>query len=410
MKKKSKKKFIILGIVLIVAIAGGLYFRGMKAQKPMGNFVKTETVQKRDISSTIYSTGRVVSVEEKNIYTDLEGKAVQILVQEGDSVKKGDILAELESEGIKAKLLESEIVYQNAKTDVLKTKAISDSETAYQREKSAYEEAFKIYENNKILQSTGAISDKELEESRNAYRNAYNLYISAKTAFENNSDVTISQLKYEGAKAKYESLKREYEKTKIISPIDGTVTMVNLKQGEKTDPSKEIFRVETTDNLKVKISIGEYDINRVAIGQKAMIRGDGIGEEKYSGEIIKIAPIAYSESGGQSVNTVVPVEVKINESNTKFKPNFSANVEIEIASVTDVITIPFEAMVRDKDGNLSIFVVENNIAIKKNIKTGVEGELYLEVVESDLKEGDVILINPAADIQDGSEVIVGGGI
>jgi HlyD family secretion protein len=162
--------------------------------------------------------------------------------------------------------------------------------------------------------------------------------------------------------------------------------------------------------LKVEISIGEYDVNRVKIGQKTIIRGDGIGDEKYSGEIIKIAPIAYSESGGQSVNNVVPVEVKINESNTKFKPNFSANVEIEVASVKDAITIPFEAMVRDKDGAISIFVVEDNIAVKKNIKTGVEGELYLEVTEGDLEEGDMIIINPAANIQDGSEVIVGGGI
>ena len=408
--KKSKKKFIILGIILIIAVSAGLYLRGANTQQPMGNFVKTETVEKRDVSSTIYSTGKVVSVEEKNIYTDLEGKVVAILVQEGDKVKKGDVLAELESEGIKSKLLDAEIVYQNAKTSVLKSKAISDSEAAYEKEKAAYEEALNTFENNKILNSTGAISDKEFEESRNAYKNAYNSYIAAKTEFENNSDVTISELKYEGAKAQYESLKREYEKTKIVSPIDGTVTIVNLKHGEKTDPSKEIFRVETVDNLKVEISIGEYDVNRVKIGQKTMIRGDGIGDEKYSGEIIKIAPIAYSESGGQSVNNVVPVEVKINESNTKFKPNFSANVEIEVASVKDAITIPFEAMARDKDGSIFVFVVEDNIAIKKNIKTGVEGELYLEVAEGDLKEGDMIIINPAANIQDGSEVIVGGGI
>lgn len=408
--KKSKKKFIILGIILIIAVSAGLYLRGANTPQTVGNFVKTEAVEKRDISSTIYSTGKVVSVEEKNIYTDLEGKVVAILVQEGDTVKKGDILAELESEGIKSRLLDAEIVYQNAKTNVLKSKAISDSEAAYEKEKSNYEETLKTFENNKILNSTGAISNKEFEESRNAYKNAYNSYIAAKTEFENNSDVTISELKYEGAKAQYESLKREYEKTKIVSPIDGTVTIVNLKQGEKTDPSKEIFRVETVDNLKVEISIGEYDVNRVKIGQKTIIRGDGIGDEKYSGEIIKIAPIAYSESGGQSVNNVVPVEVKINESNTKFKPNFSANVEIEVASVKDAITIPFEAMVRDKDGAISIFVVEDNIAVKKNIKTGVEGELYLEVTEGDLEEGDMIIINPAANIQDGSEVIVGGGI
>ena len=109
---------------------------------------------------------------------------------------------------------------------------------------------------------------------------------------------------------------------------------------------------------------------------------------------------------GQSTETVVKIKMAINEKNTKFKPNFSANVEIQTAAIDNALTIPYESIYTTKEGEKLVFVVKDGMLSERKVKTGVEGDLVVEVIGSVLEDQEVIVLNPTEDLKDGAKVIV----
>lgn len=413
---RLKKKTLLISFVVIVVIFF-ISFATVKAIKSKNNKgipVKTAKIEKQDIKSNIFTSGVVVSKEERQVASDLTRKVIEILVEEGDKVTKGQMLAKLDASELEYQLKDAEINLEISK-DKLQQLSKQDKaslETTFKNAEIFYNELLKNYEDKKSLYEAGAISKNDLNTAKSSMERAYNEYILAKKNYENADDLSEIRIQEKQIKAlelRIAKIKEDIEKTNITSPIDGTITKVNASELSIVSPNMVLFNIQDIENLEVVTNISEYDISKVKLGQLVKITGDGIGKEEYEGVIKYISPHAESIRNGQSTETVVEVKIDIKDKDTEFKPNFTANIEINTANKKGVLVVPYEAIYTNKDGTKSIFIVEDDKAKKINIETGIEGDMVVEVIGEGFKEGDLVILNPTEKIEDGSSVKVNRG-
>ncbi|SHJ67510.1 efflux RND transporter periplasmic adaptor subunit [Paramaledivibacter caminithermalis] len=416
MRKFKKKNILIISAVLIVvAFISLATVNAMRLKEQGGLPVKTTSILKQDIESNIFASGTIVSKEEREITSDLSGKVREVLVEEGMKVKKGDLLAKLDSDELEYNLKQSEIKLEVAKDKLnqLRKENMSTLETEYKNTQIRYKDAKKKYEDKKALFEAGAISENELEQAKSDMQTAYNDYTLAKKKYEDADvlgEIRIQEKEVRAMELEIEKIKSDIKKTNIISPIDGTVIEVNISELSIIAANTLMFKIQDTENLEVITNISEYDVGKVKIGQTVNVTSDGAENKEYKGTVAYISPNAVVEKNGQGTETVVKVKVDINSKNTQFKPNFSANVEINTANKKDVLVVPYEAIYADKDGTKCIYIVEDNKAKKCVINTGIEGDMVTEIIGDGLKENDLVILNPTEKIKDGMDVKVNKGI
>lgn len=410
MFKLKKKKTIIIAILIILGLSVSLAtVKAMKSKESNGIPVKTTVIQRRDIESNIFTSGTVVSKETREISCDLSGKIDEVLVKEGDRVKKGEILAKVNSSSLEYEVKQAELNLEIAKTKIenLRIEDRDNLEISFKNAEIKYNDALRDYENKKALFQSGAISQMDLNAAKSTMETTSNQYFLAKKnleTLENQSEIVIQEKELKTAELELEKYKSDLEKTNIKSPINGTITSVNISELSIIGPSTILFVVQDTENLEIVTNISEYDINKVSLGQKVKVTGEGVGDKEYEGIVEYISPNAITTRNGQSTETTVEVKVGIKDKNTEFKPNFSANVEVNTASKKDILVVPYEAIYSSKEGRKIIYTVEDSKAKENIITTGIEGDLVVEIIGKDLKEEQTVILNPTEAIKDGIEL------
>ncbi len=192
---------------------------------------------------------------------------------------------------------------------------------------------------------------------------------------------------------------------KIMSPIKGTVTEVNIRADAPTSVGKAVFTIADTDNFKVIAQVGEGDIAKINIGDKASVRGVGFGGSVYGGVVTKIFPTARKSLTGSE--TVVDVEIMLLKTDKNLKPGFSAKVEITGGNNFDLITVPYEAVRQDENNNEYIYVYVDGKLKKQVIITGQELTNDVEIL-SPIAENTVVVYNPNDLIKEGSMINLKG--
>ncbi len=412
---RKRTIFIILTVVLVVSFASLGVVRATKSKKQgTGMQVKTTQVVKQDIESNIFTSGTVVTKYHREITSDLAGKIKSVFVEEGDKVKKGDLLASLDSEDIEYELNQSQIKLEIAKDKLnrLRKEDKRNLETTFRNAEIEYKDKLKTYQDRKDLLEAGVISKKDLDEAKSSKEKAYNDYLLAKKKYDdadNLSEVRMQEKEIRSMELSINKKKSDTKKTNIMSPIDGTITEKKVSDLSIVDSYTLMFKIEDTDNLEVVTNISEYDIGKIKLGQPVKVTNDGMARKEYKGTVTYIAPNAFIDKNGQGTETVVKVKIDINDKNTGFKPNFTANVEINTANKKDVLVLPHEAIYTEKGGEKCVFLVKDNKAKKIAVETGIEGDMIIEIIADDLKEEDVIILNPTERIKDGESVNVNMG-
>lgn len=414
-KLKKKTIFIILAVLVGVAFISLATVNAMKSKKQTGIPVKTTAIVKQDIESNIFTSGTVISKEEREITSDLSGKVREVLVEEGTKVKKGDILAKLDSDELEYELKQSEIKLEIAKDKLnqLRKEDKSNLETSYKNTQIQYNDAKKGYEDKKSLFEAGVVSKNDLDEAKSAMQRAYNDYDLAKKKYEdadNLAEIRIQEKDVRSTELNISKIKSDIEKTNIVSPIDATITEVKVTELSIVGPNTLMFVIQDTDNLEVVTNINEYDIGKIKIGQIVKVTSDGSKKKEYGGTVAFISPNALIEKNGQGTETVVKVKVDINDKNTEFKPNFSANVDINTANKEGALVVPYETIYNAKDGSKCIYIVKDNKAKMCTIETGIEGDMIVEVIGDGFTEEDLVILDPTEKIKDGTDVKVNKGI
>src|ERR1041384_4771967 len=314
---------LLLIIVLIVA---------SKREKPIP--VTTEKAVRRTILQTVSATGKVQPETEVKISPEVAGEIIELPVEDGMHVNKGDLLVKIKPDSYKALLEEQQAAISAAKATNLQQKATM-LKTAHDLGRS------------KDLFEKKLISEQEYNAAQAAYDVAKNTYES-------------SLHEIERAQAGASQAHDQLSKTTIYSPIDGTVTVLNSKLGERLVATgqfagTEVMRVADLNHMEARVDVNENDVVNVKVGDKASVKIDAYGDRKFHGTVYQIANTGKTSGAGtQEEVTNFEVKIRIEDTDVTLKPALSCTAEIHTNEVKDVVAVPMQAVtIRTGDSNLS---------------------------------------------------------
>lgn len=419
--KSAKTWYILLALlaVIIVVVAIVARQRGNKSTE-----VSTEKVTRRTITETVAANGKIQPALEVKISPYISGEVVELFVREGDSVRKGDILARIDPTIYQSNFEQVEASYNSAKANMANTRArVAQAEAQFNKAKLDLNR-------NEQLWKQKVISDADWDAIKANYQ-----VVSAEFEASKES-LRATQFQVQNAEAALREARENLRRTSIYAPADGTVSKLNVEVGERVTGASqfssgtEIMRLANLSNMEVRVEVSENDIPRVKLNDTCIIEVDAYLGRKFKGYITEIGTSAMSS--GLSVDQVTNFEVKvmmlkesyadlINESHkikSPFRPGMTATVDIQTRRAENVLTAPIQAVTtRDdtssvqKPGRKSmtednkkqknaetalqeyVFVAEGDNARIRAIKTGIQDNTYIEVLEG-LDEGQEVITGP----------------
>jgi len=331
-RRARRKKQIIYGSIGLIVLCIVASIIWSKREKPIP--VTTEKAIRKTIVQTVSATGKVQPETEVKISPEVAGEIIDLPVEDGKTVKKGDLLVRIRPDSYKALVEQQEAGISAAKATNLQQKATM----------LKCEHDFKRAED---LFSKKLISEQEY----NAAEAAYGV---AKNTFES------SLHEIERAEAGSSQARDQLSKTTIYSPIDGTVTVLNSKQGERLVATgqfagTEVMRVADLSHMEARVDVNENDVVNVKVGDKAEVKIDAYGDRKFHGTVYQIANTGKTTgTGTQEEVTNFEVKIRITDTDVTLKPALSCTAEIHTNEVKDVVAVPMQAVtIRTGESNLS---------------------------------------------------------
>lgn len=338
-RKSRKKRYILLGIVgFILLLIIGSVIRGKRVQ-PIP--VTTEKATRRTIIETVSATGKVQPEIEVKISPEVAGEIIELPVVDGQEVKKGDLLMKIRPDSYKA-LLEQ----QQA--------AISTAEAVSGQQKASVEKAEQDLRQAVDLFHKKLISQTEMVTSQTTYDAAKSMFQSGLHSIE-------------GAKASSSQARDQLSKTTIYSPLDGIVTLLNSKLGERVVATNqfagtEVMRVADLTHMQAVVDVNENDVVNVKLNDSAKVSIDAYGLRTFPGTVEQIANTGTtSGTGTQEEVTNFQVKIRLNKPDIRLRPGLSCTSDIQTQVVKDVVAVPIQSVtIRSGDSNLSPEEIEKN--------------------------------------------------
>ncbi|MEW9123557.1 MAG: efflux RND transporter periplasmic adaptor subunit [Thermotaleaceae bacterium] len=412
MAKLNKKKLLVIlaGIIIISFVTlAGVKASQSKQEKGKGALVKTVALVREDIESHILTSGEILTMEKREIVSEVNGRFQEIYVKKGDKVEKGQILLSLDTADLSHKIRQAEIQLAIEQEQLQKLKNVDkvELEILLSNAEMKYHDAQKDYTRKEELYQSGAVSKQELDEAKTTLDQSNNSLELAKHNLDkaiNYEEIRIKEKQIQVSQNDLEKLKQDREKCNIDSPISGTVVDLKVTEGVFIPAETPIMTVEDTNNLEITTNISEYDVSKIQIGQTVKVTGDAFEGKEYKGRVKYIGPAAFSVTTGQGKETVVEIKIEVEDKNTELKPGFSANVDILTESRKAAFVVPYEAIFTKKNGEKVVFTIEDGTAKEHRIQTGIESDLRIEIISDSLKENDSIILDPSQDLKEGDLV------
>ncbi|MEW6619371.1 MAG: efflux RND transporter periplasmic adaptor subunit [bacterium] len=403
----KKVSILIIGLLILLLIPIFIFTTIKKS--PICN-VDVTSVKKKDFISTLSTTGRIIPEESVEIKTSVSGKIILKTIKEGEYVKKDKVLLKIDKTPYLVALKEAEF---NLIKDENSLNRLKDSPYELTKAKNELIKANTNLEYlkkkeciYKELYEKKSISLPELDSLTKEIKDAQLHVTQLKVDIEHYEKVWKDDLSEVEKKLKLdkEILKKaenELKETEIISPINGVIIedIVGLK--EYVLVGETLFKIMNLDKPLLKAKIEELDINRVKPCLKATITGEWLPADRnyLEGEIMKIIPCATS---GEYPYMEAIIELKKFPSDLLLIPNLSADIEITIDKMKDVLVIPQNALI-NKDGRYFVYTVEGSSARMKKVEIGVSNEVEV-VIKKGLQEGEKIITSNKEKISAGVKV------
>jgi HlyD family secretion protein len=400
----------------VVITAGGVIAWQITKKKHAATEVRLEQVAKRDLVSAVTASGKIEAKTSVDISADITGRIIQIAVREGDAVKRGQFLLQIDPAQYQAAVARAQGVVASTQAMLLQTKASRDqAQRAWNRARQLTELG-----DNLIAPETAEQAQTALEVAEANYQS------------------TKAQL--EQSRAGLQEAKDNLSKTRLTAPISGRVVRLAVEQGEVAVPgtfSRETGLLMTIADLSVilaKVQVDETDVVRLTQKDSAEITIDAYPDTTFSGRVTKVSHSAkltptQTASGSNDRAVDFDVEITMQAPPADIRPDLSTTARIITDTRANVISIPIIALtVRDhekipneSDSNPpvdtlrakfrkreaeGVFVVRNGVATFRPVKVGVAGDEYFEVTDG-LREGETIVAGTyqaIRDLKDGAKV------
>ena len=396
--KKKRKKGIIyasIAVVLVLLIVGGLIAATSGGTKIDPS--KLAKVEKGDLAKSVVATGKVEPITKVEIKSKASGIVKRLLVDAGDRVKRGQLLAQLDKEEISAQVEQSKAGLQAAEA------SLNSAEADYDRAKVDAEgpdvpPLKRAYDRAVGMAKDGVVSASALDDAQKNYELALNKQNVAK------AQVTVLKAKIAQARAQVaqdqanlKQLEEQLSYTDIESPIDGVVLSRDVEIGDAVSSilvlgssATLILTLGDTSQVYVKGKVDESDIGKVYLGQPARIKVESFKDKTFNGKVTKISPMGVEKDNV----TTFEVRVSINNPGGELKAEMTANAEILLEEHKNVLQIPEGALIYDNQKKASVEVPDpkgkegkRKVAVNIGISNGAKTELL-----SGLKEGDQVVL------------------
>lgn len=399
MKKISKKKLLIFLLVVIAGVSTIFFINKNKGSAEV--FVNVAELEKKTIEQIISVKAPLEGIEKADVVSPLNYEIIDIRVKEGDIVEKDQVLAVLDSEELEKQIAVEESQIELAELeqqDKIKTMQIE-----YDKALRNVKELEASYEQNKVLLESEIITKEAFDKIESSL-------VEARKSLEGfdavNGKVTSSPAdlkRIEIQKQDLEKKKEDLDKIFIKSPINGTVTRVNVNLGRyaKDNEEKAMFVVENLNKLQMKVSVSEYDIGKVRIGQEVEIYSDVMGNEAARGAVARISPTA-EQKDNNTMERVIPVVIDITQRPDSLIAGVIATAKIKVDKAENIFAVPSGAIIVDEDNQNKVFMLKDDNSIKSIIvETGLETDLETQIQSSELSEKIKIIVNPDLSLTDG---------
>lgn len=354
---KKKKLLIVIGVVVIIGVIIALNV----LPKKEGQEVEVAVVARGEIVSMVTASGELRAKSQVDISAETIGKIKRVYYGEGDYVKKGALVIELD-----------------------------DVQAAA---------------NRKLAQA-------KLKQAEQAYNRGIQLYQKELIAQENFEKIELS---YETARAQYEQARDAYMKTKIYAPISGKIMKLNVEEGETAMmgtmniQGTVLMTIADMSSMIAVVTIDETDVPQVTIDQEVEVIADALPDSSYPGIVTKVGLMPITSQLTTEKVTDFEVEIELNEFSPLLRPGMNVKVDIITDEKSDVYVIPIQASGKRKiDDEMSetVFLVREGKAHLTKIETGIASDTELEIL-SGIDEGDTIIIGPyrvLSKLKDGQQV------
>ena len=416
-------KWILIGLVVLVAVLGGLKYAGIFGKKE-GTKVTAEKVQRRVITEIVNASGKIYPVIEVKVSPDISGEITELTVQEGDSVTKGQVVARIYADiySIQANLAASGVAQSQAQ--------VANSQASLEALKAQLDQSQKTYNMQKQLFDDKVISRNEFNLSESNYKSAQANYNAAKQGIKGGMAAVQS------AQSNLAKANKDLGRTAVVAPMNGVVSLLNVKKGERVVGSNlmsgtEILRIADMALIEIRVDVSESDIPKVHLGDSAIVTVDAYSTRKFKGLVTQIASSnngAATQSALANTSTDVTnykVYVRLlpesysdllNKGAYPFRPGMSASADIQTKTHLNVLSVPINAVttreINDSTKKMEagtgtekavasadelevvVFVVDKEGLVKKvKVETAIQDINYIEIT-SGLKEGDNVISGP----------------
>jgi HlyD family secretion protein len=427
---RNKKIMIGAGVVVLL---GGIAYANIAFKRTEGVTVNTEAIQKRNLEAIVSASGKIQPKRFVNISADTVGRITELSVNEGDRVKAGQFLIEIDPRNLRNAVQRTEASLQAARSQVEQLTASIESARA----------SLKLAEDNlkrqQQLWKGGLTTRESLERSENE------LKMRQADLRSQEQQIQTQRLRIQQEQASLETDRYNLSKVRIESPITGIVTRRNVEIGEMVmigtmnNAGTVLLTIADMSVIEAEVEVDETDIPTLALGQKGKITIDAIPDKSFTGKVTEIgnSPIQTStgplSSSQQATNfkVVVQLDTEIGE----VRPGFTCTSEITTATRANALALPIQAttvreMVVNEKGEIArepstegkrprpggvqaqelkpgqarkelegVFVVRDGKALFVPVTTGIAGEKFFEAL-SGVKEGDQVIVGPFSSVRE----------
>ena len=420
--RKNRTVLIILLVVMIAATAF-VFVRGSRAET--ATQFQTAPVERGNLTATIGATGTVRAKQTAVLIWQAAGTVDTVNVKVGDNIAPDFVMAYLEKTSLPQSVILAEADLASAQktlddlltSDTARAEAVinlRDAQEAYDKAANWREEL-----NGKI--HIKRIVYKKIGPRRIPILKEYRGYADKETIKKADEDLALAKAKLDDALREYERLNNgnmldiqaaqarveaaeaTLNLARLSSPFAGTVTEAHALPGDQVGAGDVAFRLDNLSSLLVDVQVSEVDINNVSIGQPVTLTFDAILGKEYHGEVVEVTQAGTVEQG--VVNFTVTVE--LTDPDSLVKPGMTAGVNIVVEEMQDALLVQNRA-VRLVDGERVVYVLEEGEAVKKEIQLGSSSDTMSVIVSGDIKEGDVIILNPPVEFGPGPGGRFGG--
>ena len=435
----GKKVLIVLGVVLVGAavVAANLYYR-----RDTGLNVQAEALRARDLEAIVSASGKVQPKRQVNVSANTTGRVTRVAVEEGQRVKAGQFLLEIDPKQLEGQMQRGEASVaaaqsslQSARTQVEQGRANLDlARQNLKRQEDLWKEGLTTKENLEKAQNDVTVREADLR--------ARTQDIETNEAADRQEQASLSTTRY------------NLNQIIITAPMDGLVTRRSIEEGETAvlgtmnNAGSVLLTIADMSVIEAEVEVDETEIPTVALNQEAKVTIDAVPDRTFKGRVTEIgnSPIQTStstqqQSSGQRQATTFKVVITLEEPVPDIRPGFTCTAEITTAKRKDVVAVPIQAltvremlyndkgeMVREtpnrrrRGTNIEtplsasnepppghtrketegVFAIRDGKAIYLPVKVGIAGEQYFEVLDG-LKAGDQVITGPFASVRELSD-------